>query len=69
MNERFKITETKVDSKEVSIIKLSKNCKSLIRVFDKYVDPIKFSENAVYYQLDGWGLRRKLHEYILEMSK
>lgn len=66
MNEKFKIQETKIDGKEVSIFKVSKECKSMIETIEKYTAPTKHSEHAVYFQLNGWGWRKKIYALILK---
>lgn len=68
MNDKFRIKETKIDGKQVSVFKVSKECKSIIRTMEKYTEPTSYSENAVYYQLDGWGWRKKMYTFILKQA-
>lgn len=69
MNDKFRIKETKVDGKEVSIFKVSKECVSILKKLDEYLKPYECTENAVFYQVDGWGWRKRLNTMIIEMSR
>ena len=69
MNDKFRIKETKVHGKEVSIFKVSKECTSILAKLDEYLKPSESTENAIIYHVNGWGWRKRLNGLIVEMLK
>lgn len=65
MNDKVKYTVVVREGEKWTRVRVSNHCQAIIKCFLKYTEPIKQTQNAVYFEIKGDTFERQVRNYLL----
>lgn len=69
MNDKVKFTTFKKDTETWTRIRVNSHAPMIINTFKQYMEPVRHTQNATFFEVKGTGLEKKILAYLLENIK